>query len=164
MNGFEAVIGHGTPMEITWWQMSIRAAIIFFYGLILLRVAGQRAFGRHSALDIVLTVLIGSNLSRAMTGGSPFLPTMAGTGALVLLYYGSIHLTQRSDLAGLVLKGERKILVRDGVADPAMMRRVGISDRDLRESLRAEGVDELSDVKVASLERGGHVSVVKRKG
>jgi len=43
-------------------------------------------------------------------------------------------------------------------------RRGGISDRDLRESLRAEGVEELSDVKVASLERGGHVSVVKRKG
>ena len=164
MNGFEAVIGHGTPMEITWWQMAIRAVIIFLYGVILLRVAGQRAFGQQSALDIILTVLIGSNLSRAMTGGAPFLPTMAASATLTLLYYAIIHLTQRSDLAGLVLKGERTTLVRDGIADPAMMRRAGISDRDLRESMRLEGVEELSDVKLATLERGGHVSVVKRKG
>ena len=101
MNGFEAVIGHGTPMEITWWQMAIRAVIIFLYGVILLRVAGQRAFGQQSALDIILTVLIGSNLSRAMTGGAPFLPTMAASATLTLLYYATVHLTQRSDLAGL---------------------------------------------------------------
>ncbi len=164
MNGFEAVIGHGTPMQITWWQMSIRAVIIFAYGVILLRLAGQRAFGRQSALDIVLTVLIGSNLSRAMTGGSPFLPTMAGSAALVLLYYASIHLTQRFDLVGFLLKGQHRYLVRDGSADPATMRQVGISERDLREAMRTEGVEELSDVKLATLERSGHVSVVKRKG
>jgi uncharacterized membrane protein YcaP (DUF421 family) len=164
MNGFEAVIGHGTSMQITWWQMSIRAVIIFAYGVILLRLAGQRAFGRQSALDIVLTVLIGSNLSRAMTGGSPFLPTIAGSAALVLLYYASIHLTQRSNLVGFLLKGEHKYLVRDGSADPSAMRQVGISDRDLREAMRTEGVEELSDVKLAALERSGHISVVKRKG
>ncbi len=164
MSGFEAIIGHGTPMQITWWQMSIRAVIIFAYGVILLRLAGQRAFGRQSALDIVLTVLIGSNLSRAMTGGSPFLPTMAGSAALVLFYYASIHLTQRFDLVGFLLKGEHKFLVRDGSADPMAMRKVGISDRDLREAMRTEGVEQLSDVQLATLERSGHVSVVKRKG
>jgi uncharacterized membrane protein YcaP (DUF421 family) len=164
MNGFEAVIGHGTAMQITWWQMSIRAVIIFLYGVVLLRLAGRRAFGRQSALDIVLTVLIGSNLSRAMTGGSPFLPTIAGSGALVLLHYASIHLTQRSDVVGFLLKGERRTLVRDGSPDPVAMRQVGVSDRDLREAIRLEGVEELSDVKLAALERSGHISVVKRKG
>ncbi len=164
MNGFEAIIGHGTPIQITWWQMSIRAVIIFLYGVILLRVAGQRAFGRQSALDIVLTVLIGSNLSRAMTGGSPFLPTMAGSAALVLLYYVSIHVTQRSDRVGYLLKGEHQVLVRDGRPDPAAMRQVGVSQIDLHETLRSEGVDSLSDVKLATLERSGHISVVKRKG
>ena len=164
MNGFEAVIGQGTPMQITWWQMSVRAVIIFAYGVILLRVAGQRAFGRQSALDIVLTVLIGSNLSRAMTGGSPFLPTMAGSAALVLLYYTSIHIAQRSDRVGYLLKGTHQVLVRDGHPDPTAMRQVGVSDVDLHETFRSEGVDSLSDVKLATLERSGHVSVVKRKG
>ncbi len=163
MSGFEAIIGHGTAMQIAWWQMAIRAIIIFFYGLVLLRVAGRRAFGRQSALDIVLTVLIGSNLSRAMTGGSPFLPTMAGSAVLVLLYRLGIHVTQISDLAGFLVKGEHKILVRDGQPDRAAMRRVGVSHLDLLEAIRSEGCDSISNVHLATLERSGHVSVVKRK-
>lgn len=163
MSSFNAIIGHGTTMEITWWQMAIRAVIIFFYGLVLLRIAGRRAFGRQSAIDIVLAVLIGSNLSRAATGGSPFLPTMAGTAVLVLLYWLAIQLTQRSDIAGFLMKGEHTVLVRDGQPEQAAMRRAGISHLDLREAIRLEGCDEISDVHLATLERSGHVSVVKRK-
>lgn len=163
MTGFEDVIGRGTPMQIAWWQMCIRSVLIFVFGVILIRIAGRRAFGRQSALDIVLAVLIGSNLSRAATGGSPFLPTLAGSAVLVLLYYLSIHLTQRSDAAGHVLKGDPVTLVRDGRADPAAMRQTGVSHFDLHEAIRSQGVDRLEDVALSMLERSGHISVVKRK-
>ncbi len=163
MSGFDAIIGQGTPMQIAWWQMAIRGIIIFFYGIVLLRVAGRRAFGRQSALDIVLTVLIGSNLSRAMTGGSPFLPTIAGSAVLVLLYWIGIHLTQRWDFAGFLVKGEFAVLLRDGTLDHAALRRAGVSERDLREAIRSEGAADPSEVHLATLERSGHVSVVKKK-
>ncbi len=163
MSGFEAIIGQGTPMQIAWWQMAVRAVIIFFYGVVLLRVAGRRAFGRQSALDIVLTVLIGSNLSRAMTGGSPFLPTIAGSAVLVLLYWIGIHLTQRSDIAGFLVKGESLVLLRDGKPDHGALRRAGVSERDLREAVRSEGAADPGEVQLATLERSGHVSVVRKK-
>ncbi len=164
MNPIQAIIGHGTSMQIVWWQMSIRAVIIFAFGVVLVRVAGRRAFGRQSALDIVLTVLIGSNLSRALTGGSPFFPTMAATAVLVLLYWLSIHITQRSDVAGFLLKGESSVLVRDGQVDRAALRQGGVSQADLHEAIRSQGVDHLDAVKLATLERSGRVSVVKQKG
>jgi uncharacterized membrane protein YcaP (DUF421 family) len=163
MNGIYAAIGHGTPMHIAWWQMCVRAVIIFAFGIALLRLAGRRAFGQHSAIDILLAVLIGSNLSRAATGGSPFLPTLAGSAALVLLYWISIHLTQRYHWLGFVMKGAHTVLVRDGVADPAAMRRAGVSDLDLHEAIRSHSVDALRDVKLGTLERSGHISVVKRE-
>ncbi|MEO8714747.1 MAG: YetF domain-containing protein [Acetobacteraceae bacterium] len=163
MSGIYAAIGRGTPMDIAWWQMCIRAVIVFVFGIVLLRVAGKRAFGRQSAIDIVLTVLIGSNLSRALTGGAPFFATLAASAALVVLYWSSIHAAQRFHPVGFVMKGEHTILVRDGYADAAAMRRVGVSDLDLHEAIRTEGADELRDVRLATLERSGHVSVVKRK-
>jgi uncharacterized membrane protein YcaP (DUF421 family) len=164
MSGFHAVIGQGTQMHITWWQMCVRALIIFIYGVILLRLIGRRAFGRQSALDIVLSVLIGSNLSRAMTGGSPFLPTMAGSAALLLLYFLAIHLTQRSDLAGWLLKGQPVTIMRDGKPDERAMRAVAVSHLDLEEAVRSEGAASLKEVERATLERSGRISVVKRKG
>lgn len=162
MSGLDAVIGHGAAMQISWWQDCIRAVIIFAYGIVLIRLFGRRAFGHHTPLDIMLSVLIGSNLSRAMTGGAPFLQTMAGTAAMLLLYYCAIHLTQRSDLAGWVLKGKPVALVRDRVADRRAMRRTGVSHLDLEEAMRSEGIGSAQDIGLATLERSGKISVVKR--
>jgi uncharacterized membrane protein YcaP (DUF421 family) len=163
MTGFEAVLGHGTPMQIAWWQMCIRAVIVFFFGVILLRIAGKRAFGQQSALDIVLAVLIGSNLSRAPTGGSPFAPTLAASAVTTLLYYVSIHLTERQGALGWMLKGRPVVLVRDGSPDPKALFQAGVSHADLEEAIRSKGVERFADVARATLERSGHISVIKRK-
>ncbi len=163
MHGIYAVIGPDKGF-VNWWQMSIRAIIIFIYGVALVRIAGRRAFGRQSSLDIVLTVLIGSNLSRGLTGSAPFFPTMAATAALVALYWISIHLAQRWDFVGFVMKGGQTVLVRDGRPDPAAMRKEGVSHLDLYEAIRSARLDELESVALATLERGGHISVVPRKG
>lgn len=72
--------------DIAWWQMTIRAAIIFFL-LFLVRIGGKRAFGKTTAFDIVLGVLLGSALSRSLTGNAPLLPTLAASGSLVLLHF-----------------------------------------------------------------------------
>lgn len=150
-------------MHILWWQMCVRGVIIFFLGIVLLRLAGRRAFGRQSAIDIVLTVLIGSNLSRAMTGGAPFLPDIAGSAALILLYYLAIHLTQRFDAAGWLLKGPPVPLLRDGMVNQRAMRRQGVSHLDLEEAARTGGCGTMGEVEHATLERNGHISIVRRK-
>ena len=57
--------------HIAWWQMTVTGVLVFFYGLALLRLAGQRHFGKLAAFDIVLAVLIASNLSRTLTANAP---------------------------------------------------------------------------------------------
>ncbi|WP_306130230.1 hypothetical protein [Roseovarius sp. MMSF_3350] len=42
METFHYLIGQDTP-HIAWWQMSIRAAIIFVYAILLYRVAPRRS-------------------------------------------------------------------------------------------------------------------------
>ena len=49
--------------SITWWQMTIRTVVVFLLGLVLVRLFGQRAFGRQTVLDVILAIVIGSNLS-----------------------------------------------------------------------------------------------------
>ena len=38
--------------DITWWQMTLRGVLVFFYGLALVRLAGARIFGKLAAFDI----------------------------------------------------------------------------------------------------------------
>lgn len=66
----------GQTKQVEWWQELPRAVVIFVYGLLLLRISGRRTFARWSALDIILSVITGSCLGRALTGGAPLEPQM----------------------------------------------------------------------------------------
>jgi uncharacterized membrane protein YcaP (DUF421 family) len=151
----------GTTDEITWWQMCVRAVIIFVFGIAVTRVAGSRAFGRHTAFDLILAVLLGSNLSRALTGNAELFSTLAATAVLVVLHTLVGWLALHFDWVGWAAKGRPIQLIRDGSRDLAGMRRALLTERDLAEGLRASGVQDAADVRAAYLERSGEITVVE---
>ncbi|QKS01202.1 DUF421 domain-containing protein [Sphingomonas sp. CL5.1] len=56
------------------------------------------------------------------------------------------------------------MLIRDGKVFRKAMLRHGISEQDLMEGLRMEQVDKIGDVALATMERGGKISVVPKEG
>jgi uncharacterized membrane protein YcaP (DUF421 family) len=152
----------GVKDDIAWWQMCVRAALIFAFGLVLVRVAGKRVFGKWTAIDIVLSIIIGSNLSRALTGAAPFVETLVATAVLVGLHSALIMAGVRWPALGHLLKGRGVRLIKDGEADHRAMRRHGIGEHDLEEALRDHGLDDVAQVREAYLERNGDISVLKR--
>ncbi|MEX2482206.1 MAG: DUF421 domain-containing protein, partial [Gammaproteobacteria bacterium] len=126
----------GTESAITWWQMTIRAVVVFVFGIVLVRIFGQRAFGRQTVLDVILAIVIGSNLSRTMTASAPLLPTLAATAGLVLLYWVFNHVAARWHRVSWLVKGGVIQLVDDGRMDRKAMRRSGISEGDIEEAMR----------------------------
>lgn len=151
----------GSAHDITSWQMSVRAAVVFTYGLIVIRVAGRRAFGKNSAIDIVLAIIIGSSLSRTPTGSVPLVPTLVATTVLVVLHELLSHLSASFEWIGVLLKGRARQIVTDGKIDYAMMRARGISNGDFMEALRLHGKSlTVSEVREAYFERNGQISVI----
>ena len=148
--------------DITWWQMSLRATIIFLYGLALVRLAHKRVFGKWAPVDIVLSVVIGSNLSRTLTGNSPFVETLVATTLLVVLHSALTDAAARMPGLGPLLKGRPAKLIEDGRVDEKKLRKHAIGEHDLQEALRACGLKDASEVDSAYLERNGDISVVKR--
>lgn len=160
---FDHLIGRDTN-PILWWQMSLRATIIFFYAILLYRLVPRRAFGGTATPDFIVAVIIGSSLSRALTGNSPLLATIAATASLALLYTLLSVLSRRLSAISWLAKGRSIRLVRDGWIDREAMARAQIGDSDLFENLRLRGVDRIEDVAEARLERNGSISVVKTSG
>lgn len=162
MDTFHLLVGSDTG-DIAWWQMSVRGVLIFFIGLVLVRIAATRAFGRWGALDIILAVIVGSNLSRALTGSAPFMPTVIATFLLVMLHgllsWAAIRWPQISNLA----KGRPTQLVSDGECDWAAMRRHGLGPGDLDSALRSSGHESLDHVEAVYLERNGDISVIDKR-
>ncbi len=53
--------------QLNIWQMGLRAAVIYIAALIMVRLSGDRRFiGKYAAFDVILSIIFGSTLSRAI--------------------------------------------------------------------------------------------------
>ncbi|MBF9253423.1 DUF421 domain-containing protein [Pontibacter sp. 172403-2] len=144
--------------------MSLRAIGIFFAAVLILRIGSSRIFGKNTTFDIVLGVIYGSILSRAITGNAPFWPTLAAALTLVVLHRGLAMLAFYTNIGvGNILKGKPEMLIKNGELQWAAMRRNSVTEHDLCEALRNAGHDaDLKSVRLAYLERSGNISVIMK--
>lgn len=147
---------------ILWWQMCLRAVIVFVWAVALYRAMPRRAFGSNAALDIVIVVVLGSSLSRALTGNAPVVPTIAATAVLAILYGLLNYMALRFDWVSRALKGRRLRLIKDGELDRRALDRGQLGEGDLMENIRASGLSSVKEVESAWLERNGKVTVIKK--
>ncbi len=160
-----SVLGIGRePSDLEWHQVVLRALIIYACGLLLVRFAHKRFMSRNSAIDMVLAIMLGTVLGRAINGSAPFVATVAGVAALVIAHRAISALTWFSATARKLLEGESRDLVRNGQVRDKELARARIALDDLEESLRQQGrVKHASEVELAVLERNGRISVLPRK-
>jgi uncharacterized membrane protein YcaP (DUF421 family) len=151
----------GPTGHISWWQECARAAVIFAYGLALVRLAGRRVFGRWAALDIVVAIMVGSNLSRALTGTAPLGGTLAASALLVALHWALAQGVARSKWLSQLLEGRMIELARAGKVERSQILQHAISGSDIEEALRQTGVEQISQTRLVALEPSGKITVVK---
>jgi uncharacterized membrane protein YcaP (DUF421 family) len=130
----DTLFGHGRDLDAL--QMTMRASVLFFVALVLVRIAGMRAFGRKSPFDITILVLLGAVISRAVYGASPAIPIVAASLALAVVHRLVAIVASYSPLFERIVRGTGRVLYRDGHADARAMHRAGISLTDLDEAVR----------------------------
>lgn len=161
MEAFDALFGTNAE-SITWWQMCARALFVACYAIVLFRVASRRIAGRDAVLDIVFAVIIGSTLSRALTGSAPLLPSMAAMAVVVLLHAVLVAGAANFRWISKLTAGSATKIVSDGKVDWRRARRANLGEEDVREELRLHGVSSIENVKEAYLERNGRISIIQR--
>lgn len=150
--------------EINVAQMALRAVIVYVITVLMVRLAKKRFMGRASAFDVILGIMLGSIVSRAITGNAPFLPALAATAALLAMHWLFSGIALRWHGFGDLIKGKPDDLIRNGEINPRAMRKAHMTERDLWEDLRGKSVSRLEEVAEARLERNGSLSVIKAKG
>lgn len=137
----EAVFGQAG--HVTWSQECARAVVVVVYGLALVRLAGRRVFGKWSALDIIVSIVVGSNLGRALTVGAELWGTLAATTLLMVLHWILSHAAARWPRLSHLLEGRSADLTRDGRLDERALARHAVSEANLNEALRGSGLDSV---------------------
>jgi len=153
----------GPDGQLTWWQECDRAVVVFFYGLALVRLGGRRVFGKWAALDIVVSIIVGSNLSRALTGSASVGGTLAATTVLMAMHWVLAQIAARSDWLARIVEGTPLALARDGAMHRSTSLRDAVSRNDIEEALRQAGVERVADTRLITVEPSGKITVLKAR-
>jgi uncharacterized membrane protein YcaP (DUF421 family) len=142
-------------------QEAARAVIVFLAGWGMIRLFGRRAFGRWSALDIVVAIVVGSNLSRTLTGSAPLGGTLLATFVLFGLHQLTALAAAAHPKISKFFEGRAMTLGEGGKLDPSELKRHAISDADINEALRQNGIADPAKTRLVMLEPSGKITIVK---
>lgn len=155
---------HAHSNTITALQMTTRTVLVFFAVLGLLRLSGTRTFGSNTAFDMVVKIMLGAVMSRAVVAASPFWGTLLAGLVLVGLHRLLAWASFRSDFVGGLVKGQAAVLAEHGQLNQANLSANNISEKDLLQDVRTNAnLATLDQTETVRLERDGSISVVKKQ-
>ena len=146
-----------------WWELVVRAVIIYVFLLVLLRLTGKRQVGQLAPFDLVLLLVISNTVQNAMNAGDNSVSAgivLAIT--VVLLNSLMAKLTWKLKKAESLIEGEPQVLVHNGKLNHVLCGREKITQHELMAALRQGGCLTLDEVHAAILENNGTISVVPR--
>lgn len=147
-----------------WWSIILRAALVYSFVLLAMRLSGKRQLGQMSPFDLVLLLLISNAVQNAMVG-----PDNSLTGGLIAAvtlvgcnWFTSVIVLKWPWFREMV-EGSPTVLIHRGKVFWGNMRQENISDNELNQSLREHGLLHASEAYLAVLERDGNISVIRTK-
>jgi uncharacterized membrane protein YcaP (DUF421 family) len=142
-------------------QIALRTVLVYVAALALVRLSSKRFLSEATAFDVIVAIMLGSIMSRAMDGSAPFLPTVLTAAVLLGLHWLFALLAYHTNWFGNLVKGERVLLIKDGEIQRDGMRRGSITEADLTQALRIQtNQTDPARVRRAYLERNGQISIV----
>ncbi len=160
MNFIDNLLGLDDGIE--WYQMALRAVITYLAVVLMIRIGSKRFLGKLTSFDIILAIILGSILSRGITGASPFFVSLLTALILVLVHSGLSSLALKHDFVSRILKGRRKALIKNGELEKDTMKSSKITKEDILTAAREEGIEKIEDIEEAYLERNGEISIIKK--
>lgn len=139
----------------------IRAAILYIFVILMVKLMGKRQIGQLQPAEFVITILISEIVTVPMQDNS--IPLLNSIMAVLLLVSLEILLSAAS-LKFMKLRtaveGNSIIVIRDGKIDQQQLKRLRLTVDDLTEALRQKDVFDISDVQYAIVETNGSLSVL----
>lgn len=152
----------GSP-DLPLYGFIIRAAIIYIYVFVLIKILGQRSMLSLSPIDFLFGVIIGDIVGEPLSDGEADLsgPLVAASfigGTHLFLSYIALKLPRFRR----IIEDEPIILIEKGIILHEQLRKAKVTLDALLMDLRFNNAIDLTEVDYAILESNGQISVIKK--
>jgi uncharacterized membrane protein YcaP (DUF421 family) len=142
----------------------LRALVIYFVLLLLLRITGNRSLSQITVFDFVLLLIISEAAQNGLVGEDYSITnSVLVIATLVMLDIGLSYVKRWAPAVERYVEGTPIVLINQGKILRERMNKLRIDEQDILESARKlQGLERLDQVKYAVLERGGDITIIPR--
>jgi uncharacterized membrane protein YcaP (DUF421 family) len=141
----------------------LRAAFVFAFLFVLMRVIGRRELSSLEPFDLILLIVLGDLVQQGVTQDDYSITGLVlAVGTIAALQVGVSYANYRFPRLRPLLDGEPIVILQDGKPIERNLRRERLTLDDLAEKARQQSIGSLDEVAWAVLETSGQISFVKK--
>ena len=144
------------PLVVT----AMKSVVLYIVMLVMVRVLGKRAIGNFTAFDLLVALMVSDMIGDVVFGGVTFAQGMAGILPIAAMEYVASWVSMKKPSFDRIIEGEPTIVMREGELDRRGMNAERMTECDIDAALRHHGIDDRRQVRLATVESDGHVSVL----
>jgi uncharacterized membrane protein YcaP (DUF421 family) len=142
----------------------IRPVLVYMFLVVAVRAAGRRELAQLNSFDLVVLMMLANTVQNATIGNdNSMVGGLIGVSALLAVNWVVVRFLYRHPTVDRLLEGGPVELIRDGRVLRRQLEGEVITEEELMEAVRKQGLRDAADVDRAVLETGGTISVVPRR-
>src|SRR2546423_10451107 len=144
-------------------DIALRAAFLYAFVILVMRVMGRRELSSLSAVDLVLLIVLGDAIQQGLTQDDYSVTgAMIAVATIATIQVLTSYVSFRSKRARKVLEGQPIVIIRDGELLEENIRRDRMTPDEIAEEMRMQQIASFSEVQWAILETNGEISFIKK--
>lgn len=142
-----------------------RAAFMFVFLYVLLRIMGKRELGQLTPFELVVMIVLGDLMQQGVTHNDTSLTgAVLAISTFAFLAVAMSWISYLSPRAEKLLDGEPRVVIRDGKLLKENLRRDRMTQSEVESEMRIAGIASMDQVAWAILEPQGKISFIKKDG
>jgi uncharacterized membrane protein YcaP (DUF421 family) len=151
-------------MEIDWTELmytALRASFVYVFLLIVVRLLGKREIGNTSAFDLIVALILGEVVDEIIYGDVTILQGVTAIVVVAIWHVVNSWASFKSQIIDKITGAPPTVMVKNGQIQHKNLAKERLNEDELRSELRMMGVDDVKEVKQATLEPNGKISVIQ---
>ncbi|HEY7294272.1 MAG TPA: YetF domain-containing protein [Dehalococcoidia bacterium] len=151
-------------LQVPWWERVLRAAVVYAFVVIALRLAGKRELGQLNTLDLVVLLFLSNILQNSIIGNDVSVTGgIIGAATLLLINYVTLRVLFLFPRIDRIIEGDATPLVENGRVIGENLKRELLTKEELTVACHKQGLYSLDEVERAYLEPGGAITIFAKR-
>lgn len=140
---------------------ALRATFVYFFLLLVVRILGKREIGNTSAFDLIVALILGEVVDEIIYADVTILQGVVAIGVVAIWHLVNSWASFQSEFINKLTGSPPTVVVKNGEIQRRNLAKERLNEQELFSELRRMGVDDIKEVKQATLEPNGTISVLK---